>query len=457
MGILLFASTLSGLNVPLESLEGHVLDELLLRSEGTFPIFPGSKPLPMEDLERALRRTYPRDETGELLKDRLLWRLGTFGGPGVDLKLRADSLTRFFASPYFILTLPRFSALAAATFKFGDSSEYPRETWRDFVAGDYRRGYAQIGLSSFRFLVGREAIRWGASPNDPTLISAASPTPDGFGAQYSSRKLKFSFFVVQLEPVTEAVNRFLSGHRLELKLADGLYMGLSEVVLQGTEQGLPDFYYFNPLLVFYVRQWNRNLNNDNILFGIDLNWYGPGFGAYLDFTVDDFPYEAPMNEHPKVAGNLGIRFVDPLGLEGTFLNFEYSMATKWTYGHTTHSWLRYTYLGYPIGHPEGNDFEAIQADLLYHLNREIDVRATFRSQRKGEGVLDYVWPPGQHFPDEFFLTGVLETSRRGALGISYFGSLAVSLDVGYTHVSNRGHIEGHSKGFLDVGLRLQYF
>jgi hypothetical protein len=453
----LLAAPLSGINVPERILETTDLDELLLRSRESLPVFPGTRPFIDSDLERSLRRIDPRDGTADILKERILSRIGDVTGPGADVRFLSDSIARLFATPSYALKTPLLSIHAAADFKFGESEEYPNQVWRDLVSADYVKGYAQASLSSFRLLLGRESIRWGPSPVAPTLLSYGAPALDGLVAQYLSSRLKFSFFASQLETLEDTVQRFLSGHRLEIRLLEGFYLGVSETVIQGVADGLPDFYFFNPLLLYYLRQWNRDLNNDNILWGIDLNWYGPGIGAYLDLTVDDFPYESPMNEHPKVAFALGIRLADPLGAPRTFMTAEYSASTKWTYGHYNHPWLRYTHLNVPLGRPEGNDFDLLTATIRHHLNRRIDLSLGFRSQRKGEGVLDYTWPAGQDFPDEYFLTGIVEHSHRISLGFTYFGAITVHLDAGYAHVSNLGHVEDATKDLLDVTIRLQAF
>ncbi|MCK4255246.1 hypothetical protein KAX35_00035 [candidate division WOR-3 bacterium] len=62
--------------------------------------------------------------------------------------------------------------------------------------------------------------------------------------------------------------------------------------------------------------------------------------------------------------------------------------------------------------------------------------------------------PGTFFPDNNFLSGVVERSMDFRFGLRYYRLPQVSLhtEIGYSTVANYQHIDGKRKGFLAINM-----
>lgn len=437
--------------LPHESWLNNQFEEFLLRTRPAVAVFPGTKPYSFFELLKYVETSSPRDRTAYLLEQRVEKYIGEFvrsiprKGFGGGFKFRSDSTSRAFLTPHFFGKTDGLEIFLEATLKVGKTDEWPNRTWEDVGASDYMRAYFKTEFKRLTFLFGRESLKWGASPSSPLLLSGGSPPFDMVYIDCRSERFKFSSFFTILDSDGD-ISRYLTGHRIELGLFSKFFVGLSELVIHGGPNALPDPYYLNPLVVFYPREWNVGRSRANILWGLDLNYFGKGWGVYGEFMVDDYPYEVTSwNEHPKLGWILGFRMLD-LIRAGEYITTQYEGVTRWCYGHLV-PWQRYTYLGYPIGHPLGDDFDRISVNLTEHLAKSLDLEMSTHYTRKGEGKISESYPEDR-FPDDYFLTGVVEKRIGLSLGIRYLsGSVwTVELQCGWEKIDNhrnRPEISSH--------------
>lgn len=453
VAIILLLTTF-GICLPDESWLNKQFEELRLRTEPGYLIFPATKPHSVSDLRKYVETSTGEERTASLLKQRIEKYLEGFEGYGGDLEFRSDSISRLFASPHYGRKLNGSEIFLQATLKLGKSNEYPSQVWEDIAASDYMRAYLRTGVKRFSFLFGRERLKWGASPISPLLLSGGGPPFDMVCANYRTDRFQFSSFFTALSPHGDT-SRYLSGHRIEFALFSTFSVGLSEIVLHGGCNKLPDPYYFNPLVIFYPREWNKGRAIANILWGIDFNYLGTGWSGYGELMLDDYPYEvSSMNEHPKLGWILGVRMLDFLR-QGEYIVVEYAGVHRWCYGHAI-PWQRYTHRGYPIGHPLGNDFDHISVNATEHLSESLDIELSAHYTRKGEGRV-YDPYPDQGFPDPYFLTGVVEKRMGMGVGARYMMSSlwTVELMGGWENTNDYGNQRGDSRSQPSIRFRLE--
>lgn len=446
--------TVFGIYLPHENWLNTQFEELQLRTQPVHLIFPDTKPHSLSQLRKYIETAVPKDATAYLLSHRIEEYLKEFEGFGCNLEFRSDSTSRAFFSPHFGSQSDALEMFLEITLKAGRSDEYPNRTWEDFVASDYMRAYLKTDVKGVSILLGRESLKWGASPIHPLLLSSSSPPFDMVGASYRAERFQFSSFFTILNPRGDT-SRYLTGHRIEFALFSKLFVGLSEIVIHGGYNTLPDPYYLNPLVVFYPREWNEGRSRANILWGIDLNYFGSRWSGYVEFMLDDYPYEVTsMNEHPKLGWILGFKMLDLLR-KGEYIVIEYAGVHQWCYGHIV-PWQRYTYKGYNIGHPLGNDFDRITVNTTEHLGKSIDLEISANYARKGEGKVSDLYPE-ERFPDPYFLTGVVEKRVGMSIGVRYLvGPLwIIELRGGWENINNYGHLQGISHDQLSINFKLE--
>jgi hypothetical protein len=249
-----------------------------------------------------------------------------------------------------------------------------------------------------------------------------------------------------------SAKRYLSGHRINLKLKFGLEMGVSEVVLYGGKDRDLEPYYVNPLLPFYGEQHNRR-KDDNILWGFDLTLSSfKNKEVYFELLVDDFQYDFESEPH-QTGFQLGLKYADPFGLERSWFNAEYTKVNNWVYGQNK-PWNVYTYHGRGIGSVLGPDADRWHLGLLYHLTRELDLAFSAEYRRKGEGRIDVAQTSAVPYSEKF-PTGLVEYTSQHRLTLTYQPGARFKLDLwlGHLRIKNLDNQSGEDLSDLVVGAR----
>jgi hypothetical protein len=160
--------------------------------------------------------------------------------------------------------------------------------------------------------------------------------------------------------------------------------------------------------------------------------------------IDDYPYEeTSRNDHPKLGWTVGMMFLDVLR-DGGRTSVEYSGVHRWSYGHII-PWQEYSHRGFPIGHPLGSDFDRFLLRDVEHLGRAWDLEVSVSYTRKGEGRVSDPYPEDR-FPEEYYLTGVVEKRMGIAIGIRRLlaQSSALQLTASWEEIANYQNVESVS-------------
>lgn len=325
---------------------------------------------------------------------------------------------------------------------------YCGREWKKDLTGVLDMAYAQIDLKYFYLLLGRDHLRWGPGGKDVLLLSDQIPPFDMLKLEGKLGSFRFVYFTTVLDQVWVSssgesdepssgffAKRYLSGHRVNLKLKFGLEMGISEMVLYGGQNRNLEPYYLNPLLPYYGEQYNQDVD-DNPLWSFDLalTWF-KNKEFYAEILVDDFQYD--FESEPQQTGfQIGLNYAQIFGLEKSFMNFEYTRINNWVYGHNK-PWNIYTYHGFGMGSILGPDADRLFLKFAYHLTRDIQVSFSEEYKRKGEGKIEMHQTQAVPYPKKF-PSRIVEYSNQIRFETTYQPSSNFKLDWawGYKRVRN---------------------
>jgi hypothetical protein len=336
------------------------------------------------------------------------------------------------------------------------------QEWKKGLTGMFDRGYAGFRAEPFYFTLGRDYLRWGPA-GQGLLLSSNSPAMDFLSFEAGSGKFRLSFFTSRLDTINfvdsvlgpQSANRFISGHRLNLKHPAGWEIGFSEIILYGGVDRGMELFYLNPVLPYYVEQYNQNVD-DNSLWNLEFAltfWNNKEF--YGELLIDDFQYDFVSEPH-QLGFTLGARLADLLGWQGSFWNLEYTRVGSFVYGQQK-PWNRYTYQDVVLGHVLGSDFDQWRFSLKYLPHKYFTVNLAGSYTRQGEMTADSVYtdpiPKDTPFP-----SGIVEKVWSGSLGVTFQpdARLIANLNFIYQDFKNYQHLSGQKQESWTILLRLDY-
>jgi hypothetical protein len=469
MYTIVLISIFETLLVPHESWTTRVIDELRLRGVRVVK-FVNAQPYKLSEVLDSEKRHEISSEDQILLK-----RLGFLdvSTPQVRLypagRALADTAARYFQYLGLVASLPGFGISITPFVKFGNSEDYPSRLWKDAVGGDFQRACGSLRLGPIDILVGRESLRWGPLPGNSLLISGTSPPFDVLSASCEYKFFKGSFFCTALDPSTLAddyvsfpqsdtfpagtYNRFLSGHRVEFSFfGDDFLIGLSEIILYSGKgvSFMPT--YLNPFVLYYVSKhnWKNSVHTDNIGWGFDFSYYIRNtLCFYGELFIDDAQYESsPENVPNMLAYRIGLKGV----CARSFWAMQYMRVDTWTYIHPFY-WNDFLYRDYPIGHPEGQDFDKVFAEYTNHVNYRWDILFDISFRRKGANNFSNRWP-GVFVAEQKFPSGNVEKSISINAGFRFFHADRIFVEAlaGYNFYYDFHNDEDQNKSFASLQL-----
>ncbi|MEO0102501.1 MAG: hypothetical protein ABIK81_02235 [candidate division WOR-3 bacterium] len=458
-----------GLYIPIESWVNEGIEEMRLRGE-IARRFPNTMPYDRDKIiGQMLKESLNFTATEKILAKRIFASLekGFYG----KISLLSDTICRSIQSLGIRKSFSNFIFAFEGIGKVGVSQEYPALSWDSIYGIDYRRGYGLLKGKSFTFLIGREPIRWGQS----LLISGTAPPFNFFFATGEYKGVKGSFFFTGLDPYTLDTSRFLSAHRLEVALfGDRLFLGLSEAVLFCRQEIFQGSAYLNPFSLYRLSEYNyhygnKKLNippfNDDLYWDFDFTYYLAKKCIYGEILLDDlsfidgFPpgFIKDLTNSGPFGFCLGMKAVDFL-LGRSYSLLQYTRINSATYFHFEKK-NYYLYMGYPIGHPKGPDFDEIRYKLLYHCHPKFDAQISLIYERHGRTILAFngevpprncfLWVKEGESPEKVFSL---------LLGGTFFSLplLTARGEFGWEWVFNYRLQEGEKKNFpllrIELGL-----
>lgn len=257
-------------------------------------------------------------------------------------------------------------------------------------------------LPRFSAFVGRTAIQWGPGYRSNLGVSDNSPPFDLVLLHYQPPlegrfRIYSSLFATRLDPVWHEQPRYLAqryymGHRLDAWLGNRLGIGISEFVLYGGEAPYWESMYFNPVMPYYVSQYNADRDDNVIVTGDFWCRLFSGVAAYGELLVDDYQY-AQSDSPDALAMMAGLHWSDEHQNE---LRTEYARMNRWVYTHRIPE-QRYTHYGTAIGQPLGPDSDQWWTRWQHWLSPDTQLSLSYVLQRKGEATPSDRFLGGEHW------------------------------------------------------------
>lgn len=337
--------------------------------------------------------------------------------------------------------------------------------WKDKFTGTVDIAYFTLRTGGFELELGRDFLRWGPSPNDALVLNDQSPPFNMARFAYHHRLFNFSFFFTGLDsafsnpaddPATTGpdVNRYMSGHRLEVRPSKNLQLGMSETVLYGGPGRQLEAYYLNPFLPYYWEQLNADVD-DNPVWSVDFSWRIPrGPMLYGEWLIDDFQIDFESEAH-QVGWSLGFDWLGLPALPGSFVTADWTHNEPSVYNQV----LPYNrYLNHRVGMGSilGPDAERLLLNWRQHVSRALDVSLRGQLEREGEAVIDE--PLVVPIQRDQFPSGVVQATTETELGVFYQPSRRLRFDVraGYRWIDNPGNVPGTAQngGFVSASVSI---
>jgi hypothetical protein len=350
------------------------------------------------------------------------------------------------------------------------------------LAGDVTTAALFFRKDRFSVTMGRSRVFWGPQRTNLLISETAEPF-DRISASYKTGRLSLNFIFARLDgPHPDALdslrfpdrtfndNRYLVGHRLDIKLHRRFQIGFFETVLYGGEGRPPELYYLNPLQFFHGAQLNEN-QDDNTILGLDFTFLpGGGAGLYGQLIVDDFQidnYSQGDQEPNELGFMLGLFKAGRIASLVPDLKLEYVRLTNRTY-HQRDPDNRYLYRNRLIGHPLGPDADSLALSIRFRPQGTFMAELELAYRRKGEGSVyqpwDEPWILAAGDYSEPFPTGIIEKSGLIALRLQGYLPLSrytrdhffISAVAGWGEIHNYLNVAGDVETVARLDLRLSW-
>jgi hypothetical protein len=184
-----------------------------------------------------------------------------------------------------------------------------------------------------------------------------------------------------VKPVAAVEKRRFSAHRLDVRWAPTLGLGISETVVYGGPSRGFDLGYLIPFFPYYAEQWNAS-NDDNILWSADASW-SPRPGALIEgeLLIDDFQYDFETEPH-QVGWTVRGEFSPARVARRTLVALEYARIETFVYGHYRPR-NRYLHDGVVLGHPMGPDSDRMEAAASWDAAERVTISMALARERRG--------------------------------------------------------------------------
>jgi len=328
-------------------------------------------------------------------------------------------------------------------------------SWKGKLGGEFSRAGISFFLKNIQIIAGRDFLRWGIGESHFPILSGESPSFDMIYFHWKNKKyISFDYFISALEPMFKdsIYKRYISGHRIKFSVHKfSLYF--TENILYGGRNRQIDPYYINPLMIYYVAQWNNNYN-DNVFWDVELCYNLKALDkVYSGLFIDDFQYNSNDYEPPEIALLFGLT----KGFGYRYINIEYARSNDWVYNQHLF-WNKYVHYDKIIGDNNGPDFDMISLKYVSMIGRgHYGVKIYYR--RRGDNSPLFKYPEGPKKITHYFLTGIVE-KRLGIDITSYFQTgrfiLNFSAEIFYaknwSNTKDANRIEGRIKATFGVSI-----
>jgi hypothetical protein len=158
------------------------------------------------------------------------------------------------------------------------------------------------------------------------------------------------------------IKKFLALHHLSLNVTDNFNLGFFEALISGDSLGNGfQLEYLNPVIFYRAIEHYVGSNTSNALVGMDARWnFLNHFQLYGQFVLDEFLLARMWEKRGwwgnKWASQLGLKYVDALGLRNLDMQLEWNRVRPFMYTHAS-GHTNYSHYLQPLAHPLGANFD----------------------------------------------------------------------------------------------------
>ena len=263
--------------------------------------------------------------------------------------------------------------------------------------------------------------------------------------------------------------KYFAAHYLTYKFTNNFSVGLFESVVFNRQNHF-ELQYLNPLILY--RSVEQAIGSpDNAMIGIDFKWnFLNRFSLYGQLILDEFLFKELVVERNgwwanKNGVQLGLKYIDVLGVDHLDAQAEFNTVRPYTYTHRdTTSSSSYTHYNQPLAHPIGANFNEFIFKLRYQPIKKLVietrlVRANFGEDRDstnwGTNILlsnrtkeqDYNNKVGQGINTTTIITGV---------DISYqlFHNMFIDFTYFYRNKDSEDNLLDTKTSYIGGGIRV---
>ena len=224
--------------------------------------------------------------------------------------------------------------------------------------------------------------------------------------------------------------KYTAMHHLSYNVTKNLNIGIFEAVMFNRNNNF-ELQYLNPVILY--RTVEQALGSaDNAFVGLDFKWNLLNrFQLYGQLMLDEFKFDELFIERRgwwanKYGIQLGVKYIDMLGVDHLDGQIEYNSARPYTYTHRDSS-ASYTHYNQPLAHPLGANFKEVVFRLRYQAGKKWLIKPRVIYMVYGED------PAGQNWGGDLLkphTTRVMDFGNEIAQGINT-KTIIGGLDISY--------------------------
>ena len=210
--------------------------------------------------------------------------------------------------------------------------------------------------------------------------------------------------------------KYFATHHLSINLSKNFNIGLFETVMFARNDtvntnggsGNFDFNYLNPI-IFYRSAEQQLGSPDNALLGMDFKWnFLKRFSLYGQLVIDEFVISEVRSGNGwwgnKQAGQIGLTYIDVLGVDNLDLQGEVNIVRPYMYRHNFR-YRNFTNYNQALAHPIGANFYEFIGIARYQPIPRLNLMAKLLYTRYGADANGSNWGKdiftNQTFQQEF--------------------------------------------------------
>ncbi len=342
---------------------------------------------------------------------------------------------------------------------FGNYKTFTSSVSDKFNGKDFPNSQAYVGVNVSKHIgieLGHGRHFLGNGYNSLLLSDYAN---NYFYLKFSTKvwKLHYQNIFAELAPISTKLNsgdnllpkKYMATHYLSFKPRENIEIGLFETIMFARENHF-EFQYLNPVILYRTVEFFLD-SPDNVLIGLNGKWnMFKKFSLYGQLILDEFLL-SELKERTgwwanKYGIQLGLKYIDVLGIDHLDLQAEYNVVRPYTYGQRRelegfpdYSVSNYSHFNQPLAHPLGANFREAVFLLKYKPINALSINGRFIYAAYGDSVDGVHWGnnilrPNNQRPENMdrgneIGQGVSTTVTQLGLDVSYSFFHNYSLDL----------------------------